>query len=42
MLPAELDITLDRAWPHDPARSSLDLAAEVEQYLLGRLAEPVA
>lgn len=40
VLPAELELRLDREWPHDPHRSSLDFAAEVERHLLGQLSSP--
>jgi 1-acyl-sn-glycerol-3-phosphate acyltransferase len=42
ILPAEIDLTLDRRWPHDPARPSQALTDEVERHLRARLAAPAA
>ena len=38
VLPATLEIALDRRWEHDPARSPEELTAEVERHLRIRLA----
>jgi 1-acyl-sn-glycerol-3-phosphate acyltransferase len=38
LLPGEIDLTLDRRWPHDPTRSVQALTADVEHHLRARLA----
>jgi 1-acyl-sn-glycerol-3-phosphate acyltransferase len=40
MLPASIEFTLAGRWEPDADRSPLELAADVEQHLLGRLPEP--
>ena len=37
VLPALVEITLDRCWDYDPARSPAELTAEVERHLLASL-----
>lgn len=41
VLPGTWEITLDRRWPADPARSPRELSEEIHRHLLSRLPEPV-
>ncbi len=38
VLPGFVEVTLDRRWEHDPARSPAELTAEVEAHLRASLA----
>jgi 1-acyl-sn-glycerol-3-phosphate acyltransferase len=40
VLPAWMEVTLDRHWPYDPTRSPAELADEISRHLLERMAVP--